>query len=79
MIACGREIRYAIVDKNNKENDDELEFQKMDISFEPSTKIEKIWATSEYGHIQIVAVDIKINVMIVVTWDVINNIEASMF
>jgi len=63
----------------NDDMNSENSFTLANINFEKDVEISKILSTSIYHHIQIVAKDAVNNVMIIVTWDCDNNIEASMF
>ena len=81
VVNCGRFIQYGLLD-DSMFNDDENsvnQFHFIDIDFGKDIEITKIWSTDVYHNIQIVARDLKQNIMIVVTWDCTKNIESAMF
>lgn len=76
LVTCARKVFYASVcdilaDKTN--------FQMFNIDFAKDVEICKIIDTSEPLHVQIVAKDTALNILIVVTWDLEMNMETSMF
>lgn len=54
-------------------------FQDAAIKFDNTVEISKIWTTCTPHILQIHAVDNEKNIMIILTWDFIRNIEVFMF
>ena len=81
VVTCGRFIKFGRLDESMFDDDlySKNEFNDINVELGPDFEISKIWSTSVRNHIQIVAKDAKKRVMIVITWDLDQNIEASMF
>jgi len=81
LVSCGRCIKYAKLDETmfNDDINSHNEFTTLNIEFSHDVEICSIINTSERKHIQIVAKDMKRKVMIVVTWNLEENVEAAMF
>jgi hypothetical protein len=81
VVTCGRKIMYCPIDRSMYDDDiySENKFKEINIDFSPEVEISKVWSTSIPHHIQIIAKDASKKVVIVATWDIERNIEASMF
>ena len=54
-------------------------FKNMNVDFDKEVEIIKIWPTRVESHLQIIAKDHDAKVVIVLTWDFVQNMEATMF
>jgi len=76
LVTCARKFFYSSVDDVKAGKSD---FQMFNLDFAKDVEICKIIDTSEPLHVQIVAKDTALNILIVVTWDLERNMEQSMF
>ena len=51
----------------------------MEIEFKPEVEIIRIWGTCNDDHVQIIAKDVFRNLVMIITWDIIKNMEVNMF
>lgn len=79
IVYCGRLIRYAFVKQFGLTQKLSLEFVKLNLKLHPKFEIIKVWGTDEKRKIQIVGKDLESSTFVVLTWDVIKNMEVSMF
>lgn len=80
IVQCGRFIKYSKLDDSmfNDDIDSENHFVDLNIDFDKDVEIAKIWSTSLDHVLQIVANDNEKDIFMIVTWDMIKNIEVSM-
>ena len=61
VVNCGRFIQFGMLDESmfNDDENSENQFVYVNIDFGKDIEILKIWSTSIYHHVQIVARDLK--------------------
>lgn len=80
VVNCGRYIKYSRIQVDHLHQlDNQLEFTDMNIEFKPETEIYRIWSTTNPDHIQIIATDMLRNLVFIVTWNIVKNMEVNMF
>jgi len=79
VVSCGRYIKFLQINMDSDlSKANSSDFKDIDIDFMPEVEISKIWPTSKKEYLQIVAKDNTQNLILIVTWDFINNHEISM-
>jgi len=79
IIQCGKYIKYAKIDESmfNDDIDSENQFTELNIQFDQGVEICQLFSTCVPHHLQIVAKDNQKQIILIVTWDTLKNIEVT--